>query len=141
MAETVWQQRIRRAETLAALHPFAGQILSFYIPIARFQQDLYRRLERSTPAVSPASGPPELPELLSSFPAFLDLVKKQAPARLAQIAHDLSQSPSASWTDLLNNAWSTPYQPSDQPSDPSEFLALTFLQPYAEFIRSRFAST
>ena len=40
-----------------------------------------------------ASGPPELPELLASFPAFLALVEKQAPARLAQVAHELSQSP------------------------------------------------
>ncbi len=165
VAETLWQQRIRRAETLAAQHPFAGQILGFYIHIARFQQDLYRHIERASasnspersagvppavfhgkePASRPLSGqqdagatfPPELPELLSSFPRFLEIVEKQAPARLAQIARALSQSPSASWTDLLNNAWSAPDQPSEQPSDPSEFLALTFLQPYAEFIRSR----
>ena len=142
MGETLWQQRIRRAEILAAQHPFAGQILSFYIHIARFQQDLYRHIERASRPLSGqqkagATCPPELPELLSSFPRFLEIVKKQAPARLAQIAHDLSQSPSASWTDLLNNAWSASDQPSKQPSDPSEFLALTFLQPYAEFIRSR----
>jgi FdhE protein len=142
VAETLWQQRIRRAETLAALHPFAGQILSFYIHIARFQQDLYRHIERASASNSPersARGtfPPELPQLLSSFPRFLEIVKKQAPARLAQIANDLSHSPSASWTDLLNNVWSAPSQPSEQPSDPSGFLALAFLQPYAEFIRSR----
>jgi FdhE protein len=170
MAETVWQQRIRRADTLAAQHPFARQILAFYIQIARFQQDLYRRIERvdanrdRLAGVSPAvfqgkeeasrplpgqqdagatfTGPPELPELLSSFPAFLSLLEKQAPAPLAQIAHDLSQAPTDSWTDLLNNAWSNnawsaPDQPSEQPTDPTEFLALAFLQPYAEFIRSR----
>jgi FdhE protein len=153
VAETVWQQRIRRAETLAAQHPFAGQILTFYIQIARFQQGLYQSIERSSAGVSPvvertsrplpgqqdagATFPPELPELLSSFPAFLALVEKKGPARLAQIARDLGQASSSSWTDLLNNAWSAPDLPSDQPSEPSEFLALAFLQPYAEFVRSR----
>jgi FdhE protein len=133
VAEPLWQQRIRRAETLAAQHPFAAQILSFYVQTARFQQDLHQRLERSSAGASPVSGPPELPELLSSFPAFLTLVEKHAPARSAQVAHDLSQAPSTSWSDLLNHAWSVP----DLPSDPVEFLALAFLQPYAEFIRSR----
>jgi FdhE protein len=151
VAEPVWQQRIRRAETLAAQHPFAAQILSFYIQTASFQQDLYRRLDRSSVGVPPAverasrplpgqqdagatfSGPPELPELLSGFPGFLTLVEKHAPARLAQVARDLSQAPTNSWSDLLNHAWSIP----DLPSDPPEFLALAFLQPYAEFIRSR----
>jgi FdhE protein len=133
VAEPVWQQRIRRAETLAAQHPFAAQILSFYIQAARFQQYLYRRLERSSADAALVSGPPELPELLSGFPGFLTLVEKHAPARSAQVARDLSQAPSDSWSDLLNHAWSIP----DPPSDLAEFLALAFLQPYAEFVRSR----
>jgi FdhE protein len=137
VTEALWQQRIRRAETLAAQHPFATQILKFYIQIARFQRDLYRRLEGSSAVVSLSSGPPELPELLSSFPKFLALVEKHAPVRLAQLAHDILQAPSTSWSDLLNNVWSAPGQPSDHPTDPTAFLALAFLQPYAEFVRSR----
>ena len=168
MGETVWQQRIRRAETLAAQHPFAGQILTFYIHLARFQQDLYRRLDQLSAGVAPAvfqekertsrplparrdagasnpspsnpspsnPGSPELAELLANFPAFLAVVQKQAPIRLAQIADHLGQAPSDSWTDLLNNAWSV-QDPTQHPSDPTEFLALAFLQPCAEFIRTR----
>jgi len=166
MAETLWQQRIRRAETLATQHPFAVQILTFYIQIARFQQDLFQRIDGVSAGksldrlagVSPAvlqgkgrrtsrplpgqqdagaTSPPELPELLASFPAFLALVGKQAPARLAQVAHDLSHASSSSWTDLLNNSWSALDRPPEHLREPSEFLALAFLQPYAEFIRSR----
>jgi len=151
VAETLWQQRIRRAESLAAKYSFAGQILAFYIQLARFQQDLYQRLERSSARVAQDAGPsnpgpPELPELLATFPAFLALVRKHGPARLAQIAHDLGQAPYTSWTDLLNHTWSvqTPsiqtwsvQDPTEHPSDPTEFLALAFLQPYAEFIRCR----
>ena len=89
-------------------------------------------------AINP--GPPELPQFLASFPAFLALVEKQAPGRLAQIARDLSRAPSDSWSELLNNFWSAPEQLSEQEPEPSEFLALAFLQPYAEFVRGRLAT-
>lgn len=147
VAETLWQQRIRRAEHLATKHPFASQILAFYIQVARFQQELYQRIERAP--VSGSShlgqqnagaanhGPPELPQLLAGFPAFLSLVEKQAPERLAHIAYDLGHAPLELWSELLNNCWSAPNQISEQGPDPSEFLALAFLQPYAEFVRGR----
>jgi FdhE protein len=171
VAEILWQQRIRRAEHLAGEHPFASQILAFYIQVARFQQELYRRIERASAEKKPAGsagvspavargkvkeepwatpppsgrqdasainpGPPELPQLLASFPAFLALVEKQAPARLAQIAGDLGRAPSDSWSEVLNNFWSGPDQLSEQGPEPREFLALAFLQPYAEFVRGR----
>jgi FdhE protein len=152
---TPWQQRIRRAERLAAEHPFTAEILTFYIHTARFQESFYQRIEHPSPDAAKISAgvPPavesvsrrlpgqqdataafstELPELLSSFPEFLALVEKQAPARLAQVADELTQSPD-SWADLLNNFWSGTGQ---VPTEPSEFLALAFLQPYAEFVRA-----
>jgi FdhE protein len=147
VTESLWQQRIRRAETLAAQYSFAAEILNFYIRLARFQQDLYQRLDRSSAGKTPdrrggmqqdaattISGPPELPELLAAFPSFLALVEKQGPTRIAQVARELLQSSSDAWTGLLNNSWSAENQAS---ADPREFLALAFLQPYAEFIRSR----
>ncbi len=135
VTDNLWQERIRRAETLATQHPFARQILTFYIQIARFQRDLYRRLQlaSASKAQVSASSPPELPELLASFPKFLALVENHAPERLALDARGLSAASSSSWSDLLNNAWSVP----NQPSEPGEFIAFAFLQPYAEFIRSR----
>ena len=158
VAITAWQHRIRRAEHLAAQHPFAAEILGFYIHVARFQEGLYQLIERAS-RDSSASVPPavlrekarasrplpgqqdagatntlELPELLTSFPPFLAVVEENGPARLAQVAHDLHHAPSSSWSDLLNACWSATGQP---PSDPHEFLALAFLQPYAEFVRSR----
>jgi FdhE protein len=136
VAESHWQQRIRRAETLAAQHPFAGEILNFYIRAAHFQAQLYQRIERSSASVSAASGLPELPELLGSFPLFLELVESHAPSRLAQVARDLKHTRSDSWADLLNDSWSATEQPV---AEPGAFLALVFLQPYAEFVRSRVA--
>jgi len=152
MAITAWQRRIRRAEHLAAQHPFAAEILGFYIQLARFQEGLYQRAERASngsasvpPAALPAkeqwafrplSGQPESAAkegLLASFPAFLALVEEKAPARLAQVARDLRSSDSNSWKNLFNQCWTS----TGSPTDPQEFLVLAFLQPYAELIRSR----
>jgi FdhE protein len=135
VANIPWRQRVRRAEKLIHQHPFAAEILGFYVQIARFQESVYQRLERSSPkqaAASPANLP-ESPELLASLPAFLSLVEQKAPAQFAEVAHNLRQ-PSNSWPDLLNHCWSTA---DGEPDAPEEFLALAFLQPYAEFVRSR----
>jgi formate dehydrogenase maturation protein FdhE len=140
VTDTRWQQRIRRAENLAAEHPFAKEILGFYLQLASFQRDLYVRLDRASARIASvgASEPQEQPELLASFPQFLALMDKRAPTRLAEVARDLAQSPADLWKDLLNEAWFAPEQPpSERPSDPREFLVLAFLQPYAEFERSR----
>jgi FdhE protein len=136
VTKTPWQQRTRRAEQLAVQHSFAAEILAFYIHVARFQQSLYQQLESvyaNTVAVS-SSTLPESPALLARFPPFLSLVEEKAPAHLAHVAHDLRNSTSDSWSDLLNHSWS---ETDDPPDAPEEFLAYAFLQPYAEFIRSR----
>jgi FdhE protein len=159
VATTAWQKRIRRAEHLVGQHPFAVEMLEFYIHTARFQELLYQRLERGTDGASNSSAgaPPAVPSagsgqaewasrplsgqqdagatdtLLGSFPEFLSLVEEHGPARLAQIAHDLRSSNPASCTDLFTQCWTR----IDSPTDPQEFLTLAFLQPYAEFVRSR----
>ena len=148
MATTPWQQRIRRAEYLAGQHPFAAEILGFYIHLARFQESLYQRLERGSAGVPPAvlqeqdwashplSGQRDADAtktLLASFPSFLSLVEEHGPARLAQVAHDLRDSNPDTWTNLFTEYWTH----IDAPTDPKEFLVLAFFQPYAEFARSR----
>jgi FdhE protein len=144
VAITPWQRRIRRAEHLAQEHAFAAEILGFYIHVAKFQEGLYPRLERSSagvpPAVEWASRP--LPGqqnaaatkiLLASFPQFLSLVEEKGPASLAQTAHNLRNSNPNSWPDLFTECWTH----IDAPTDPQEFLVLAFLQPYVEFTRRR----
>jgi len=135
VAKTPWQQRIRRAEKLAAQHPFAAEILGFYIHTARFQEGLHQRLDQASDKKTsvPLSERLNSPELLRSFPAFLSLVEEHGPARLAQVAHDLGSSDPNSWTELFTECWTH----IDAPSDPKEFLVLAFFQPYAELARSR----
>jgi FdhE protein len=123
---TPWQRRIRRAEHLAQHHPFAAEILHFYIHTARFQEGLYQRIESGSAGV-PLVGSEA--ELASSFPPFLSLVEDKAPQPLAQAAHTLRDSDPASWPDLFAQCFSH----IDSPTDPQEFLVLAFLQPFAEF--------
>jgi FdhE protein len=144
VTNTPWQRRIRRAELLISQHPFAAEILGFYIHVAGFQETVQRQLDRVCGA-SRASAearqdssttfplPLDMPDLLAPFARFLSLIEAQAPAHFAQVARNLRHEPSSSWTDLLNHCWSLP----DEPSAPQEFLALAFLQPCAEFVRSR----
>ena len=151
VAPSPWQQRIRRAEHLAAEQPFAAEILGFYIHTARFQEGLNQAAERSSddssvgvpPSVRRASRPGqqeagvttplESSGPLARFPQFLMLVEERAPALLAQVARDLRSAPPSAWSDMLNACWSTTHE---TPSRPEEFLAFAFLQPYAEYARS-----
>jgi FdhE protein len=130
---TAWQRRIRRAEHLADKHPFAAEILGFYIHVARFQEDLHQRLERESGNTPASLSDADLSELRARFPAFLSLVEAKAPQPLAQVARDLGNSNPNTWTDLFSQCWAH----TGSPTDPEEFLVLAFLQPCAEFVRSR----
>jgi FdhE protein len=133
VANTPWQQRIRRAEHLAAKHPFAAEILGFYVHVARFQGELYQRIQSASERTSHLLPDRDMAALCESFPSFLSLVEEKAPAQLAEVAHDLRASDPGSWTDLFTECWTH----IDAPTDPREFLVLAFFQPYAEFARSR----
>jgi FdhE protein len=135
VGKTSWQQRIRRAEQLATQYTFAAEILGFYIHVARFQQSLHQRIESASQKKTAASlsDLPQSPELLASFPPFLSMIEERAPADFAKIANHLRNSSSSAWSDLLNHCWAT----AAEPDVAEEYLGLAFLQPYAEFVRSR----
>ncbi|MGC2197505.1 MAG: formate dehydrogenase accessory protein FdhE [Terriglobales bacterium] len=138
MSQDPWQRRMERAEDLAGQHPFAAEILRFYLQVARFQGELYRRLEsfaatRPQSRAGAASGPPELPELVAGFPRFLSVIEQHAPAQLAEFARTLRSAPEQSLAELLNDFWSGPGELAV--SSFSEFPIRAFLQPYAEFVR------
>ena len=137
MKPSPWQRRIKRADDLANQHAFAREILAFYVRIARFQEDLHRRLAAASQKLSTAEqrlGPPELAALLASFSPFLSMVEKHGPARLASLARELRAASPDSCSQLLDATWNT----TEPPHDSAEFfLARIFLQPYAEFLRQR----
>jgi formate dehydrogenase maturation protein FdhE len=132
-----WQRRIHRAQDLAGQHPFAKEILEFYIHVARFQEDLHQRLstalppQRSAPTHAELS-PDELENLSSRFESFLSLGEGHGPKPLAELSRDLRAHGGGFYSDLLQNAWTAPSS-----SDAQGLLAAAFLQPYAELLRSR----
>lgn len=134
MTVSAWQRRIARAEELVGQHPFAAEVLRFYRHIARFQESLYRRLDEVLPQQDASSCSPlssvELAELASSFPGFLSLAQAHGPNVLAGLCCELLAS--ARNAELLNDAWSSP-----QLDGAAGLLAVAFLQPYAELLRSR----
>lgn len=139
MKSSPWQRRMQRAEYLANKYSFASEILGFYIAVARFQEDLYGRLEVASEIVTGAahspSGPPERKTLIASFSPFLAVIEKHGPEPLVAIARELRASSSKSWSELLDESWS----PSESTDGPEKFLARALLQPYAELLRVRSA--
>jgi FdhE protein len=141
MAKNPWQQRAQRAKELATRHAFAAEILGFYVQIAHFQEELYQRLEvssnRKIPASQPGTpAPPELEELKDSFEAFLKLVEAKGPGRLAASAREVHSDSPVNWSKLLDRCWSVAELGDPEPQ---AFLGRAFLQPYAEFLRTRSA--
>lgn len=132
---TQWQQRIRRAEQLANQHAYAKEVLSFYVHLARFQQEFQERLARAgVVAAESAASALQTVHVISSFPQFLAVVAASGPERVSLVARDLRSASAESWTELLNSVW---HEVSEPLSAPEQFLAFAFLQPYAELLRLR----
>ena len=129
-------RRIQRANELSRQYPFAAEILGFYIHVARFQEKLHARLSPA-PQFAPSSLTGEisvatLSKLGSQFGPFLEMTEKRGPEQLSNISRELRGRGSEFFGNLLATAWTTP-----SPSDAPGFLAFAFLQPYAEWLRSR----
>ena len=132
-----WQRRIARAQELRNRYAFAAEILSFYVQIARFQENFQQEADRLPQTVQEISAPAELTLEESSalrlrFESFLSIVQVHGPATLAHLSDDLRARGPSFWSDLLTSAWSAP-----APSDATTVLAQAFLQPCAELLRSR----
>jgi len=136
MTVSPWQRRIQRAQELAVQHSFAAEILGFYIHVARFQEDLHRRLSAAFPKPPSASiggelSAAELSQLSARFESFLTLAETHGPQQLSEMSRALRARGQTFWSELLNNSWTN-----HSPSDAQGFLAMAFLQPYAELLRS-----
>jgi formate dehydrogenase accessory protein FdhE len=137
MKVSLWQRRIHRAQELSHQHPFASEILGFYIHLARFQEDLYQRLSGAPPqkehaaSISAELRPDELQNLSSRFESFLSVAESQGPKPLADLSRQLQNRGSRFWSELLQSGWAA-----NSASEAQGLLARAFLQPYAELLRS-----
>jgi FdhE protein len=131
---SAYQRRIRRAEQLAAQHSFAREILGFYTHVARFQQTLESGLEKMPVDAVSAATLPRSEKLAKNFREFLRVVETNGPERVMNAAQGLLVASSEKLNDLLDDTWHSVAQ---APATAEESLAYAFLQPYAEFARSR----
>jgi len=138
-----WDQRIARAQALAATHPFAAEGLRFYEHIAGFQKSLYAQLESGNGAgnagkQSRAAGSLrdelELFRLLPWFASFLGFIGDVAPPPLASEAATLSAAGAPRWEEVLDEFWRSDGQGEVPLTEAETFFAWTFLQPYAEHL-------
>ena len=144
MPQNEWQRRIARAEELGAQYSFAGEILRFYLVIARFQENFYEELGRSFERSSAGAGRVEsepfrrpLPrELTNRFESFLSVVEQNGPDQLREAARELRDGGDDSHFQLLTVFWNGT-ETGPRPPGPHDFFACAFLQPYAAGIRSR----
>lgn len=106
----VFEKRIRRAEFLAGEWPFAAELLRFFAAVAAFQREI----------------PRDARPLETVFRDLLDLVRRQGPPPLAEVAARLADGGGAS----LLEEFAGGSLPPD--SDPGEVLLVTlFHQPLA----------
>jgi FdhE protein len=121
MSLAAWDQRIRRADELAAAHPFAAGVLRFYHHVATLQKGLYWYVQESAA---------DFDALLPKFPEFLSQIKTCAPEPIAQSSRDWETRGPDNSRDLLTLHWTS----ASFADSPEALLAWLFLQPYAEHL-------
>jgi FdhE protein len=140
MNRSKWDQRIQRADGLAAAHPFAAEVLQFYKHMAMFQKALYSLGEGACGKGSGKSASSVLQQdlnvdvLLGKFAEFLSTVETCAPKPIAESARDLNAQGSERWQDLLHSFWRAAPDFQPIPGQPEVLLAWIFLQPQAEYL-------
>ena len=152
-SDAKWDRRIHRANQLAASYPFAAEGLRYYARVATLQKDVYGEIQKalaSAPRISsdrPLRDELDFFLLLPKFPGFLSIIRKIAPAPLAQAAANLAMKGSAAWQRTIEDFW---YRDSESAgtedlqqddsfdqadaSSSERALAWVFLQPYAEYL-------
>jgi formate dehydrogenase maturation protein FdhE len=160
MIPAKWDRRIRRADELVSVHPFAAEGLRFYSQLAKIQRGLYADMQHALadspegPSTAPLQEEMDLFTLLPKFPGLLGAIEKFAPAPLAQSAADFSRKGPQAWRQTIEDFWSDGLESPNgagesevapggdsNASNPSErLLVWTILQPYAECLADRRAT-
>jgi FdhE protein len=117
-----WDQRTRRADELAAAHPFATDVLRFYHRVAIFQKGLYWYLQESSAS--------DLDALVPKFPEFLSGIEAGAPEPIARSAREWKTRDADRSRELLAFHWRS----ASSGASPEALLAWLFLQPYGEHL-------
>jgi FdhE protein len=120
-----WDQRTRRADELAAAHPFAAEVLRFYQRVAASQKGLYWYLQELSAS--------DLDALLPKFPEFLSDIETGGTEPIARSAREWKARDTSQSRELLAYHWRS----ASPPGSPEALVAWLFLQPYAEHLAER----
>ncbi len=134
-ARPSFAQRVERAQDLAARFPYASEILHFYACIAGQQESAYDHLKQASTTLRPDassadSWPLNFDLVVPGFSAFAHVVAEYAPVPLRDRAAKLASADQVEQTQLMATFWNggTYADPADH------FVALGYLQPYAEWL-------
>lgn len=140
-----YNARIRRAQHLASVHPFAAEVLNFYEQIANFQKMLYGRILRRSSELTGPIDEANISALLPHFPEVLQVVEGCGPQPAAEAAKQLASQGREKWLSLLTEFWTRGRRPGSAMEGQAlvepltEFVLRAFLQPYAEFLAAGLA--
>src|SRR5947207_414081 len=118
-----WDQRIRRAERLAAENGPASSLLTFYAQLLRHQEMLYESF-RSRPLAGSIER--DVSRIAESGSAMVRAVVEHGPEQLVAEARTILASDSSTCEQRLLTYWQTR---SDR-----EFFAKALLQPYGQWL-------
>lgn len=136
MSQNARQARIARANRLAAEHLSSAEALHFLADIMRFGDALQVLVEDAARNGRCGFVDPVAPGLSAKFPEFLRMIEAKGPEAVAREAHEVGNLSDTERRELLNAFWRRP-ETTTALIGRREFLARGFLQPYAEFLRSR----
>ncbi|MFZ1917289.1 MAG: formate dehydrogenase accessory protein FdhE [Terriglobales bacterium] len=138
MIRNKWDQRIQRADDLAAAHDFAAEVMRFYKRIASLQKSLYSHFDTAGDhsarkhAANLREVSPDLALLLMRFPEFLSQVETFATQPFVEGARRLRTDGEGRWRESLDSAWQNATD--FTPDDAEAVLTWIFLQPYGEWL-------
>lgn len=136
-------QRIQRAHDLSGRYPAASEILGFYVELAFYQEHVYDSLGRIARESAredngefvEGSWPMDPDVALPLFPVFARSLGGVAPPGLRERALKLADSDTVGQRQLLTRFWTSAFaRESTDTAAADRFLALAFLQPYAEWL-------
>jgi len=127
-----WDRRIARTSELLRNQSSVTELLKFYQRLVRFQKTVYESM---------GSAPDhDVSALVPHFSTLLKLVKESGSADLKAAAATLEQSSPEDRLELLRAVWQHEVESHELSAEPV-FFANVLLQPFAEFLAEKSAST
>lgn len=125
---SIWDDRIARARTLAAVQTAAASILSFYAELAGYQRALQSSAHKSDPqAGQPFATAVDVDTASAAVRPFLAWLGRHAPPALAESASHVASLEPAAWREMM--ARRLAHVDLDEPLG---FIVDAVLEPFAE---------